>query len=287
MRSSRWLTILAVVAAAATAVLLGAALAEAADGRVRNLIALGLVSFLAVVAAGAAWALASRRGPLVERAETASKLAHELKNPLMAIKGLASTGARLFDQMSDEEKLEFFRLIDEETARLKRVVEQSATAMRVDAEQIAYDLQDIDLGVFVEEIAWASEHAEHPMTVDTEPEVGVRADRKRLAEALENLIDNAVKFSPPDAPIDITVRVEEKDATIEIADRGPGIPEDRVRAVFDRFGRWRPAGYEETPGAGLGLFIARAHVLAQDGRIEVFERDEGGTILRVTLPREG
>jgi two-component system, OmpR family, sensor histidine kinase ChvG len=287
VRSVRWLTILALVAASATTVLLGAALAEAAGGRVRNLIALGLVSFLALVAAGAAWALASRRGPLVERAETASKLAHELKNPLMAIKGLASTGARLFDQMSDEEKLEFFRLIDEETARLKRVVEQSATAMRVDAEQIAYDLQDVDLGGFVEGLVWASEHAEHPMTVDTEPGVGVRADRTRLAEAIESLIDNAVKYSPPDAPIDVMVRGDGGDAAIEVADRGPGIPEEQVRGVFARFGRWRPAGYEETPGAGLGLFIARAHVLAHDGRIEVLEREDGGTILRVTLPREG
>jgi two-component system, OmpR family, sensor histidine kinase ChvG len=287
VRSIRWLTILAIVAAAATAVLLGAALAGAVDGRVRNLVALSLVSFLALVAAGAAWALASRRGPLVERAETASKLAHELKNPLMAIKGLASTGARLFDQMSDEEKLEFFRLIDEETSRLKRVIEQSATAMRVDAEQIAYDLQEVELGGFVEQLAWASEHAEHPMTVDTEPGVGVRADRKRLAEAIENLIDNAVKFSPPDAPIDVMVRADGGDAAIEVADRGPGIPEERVKGAFDRFGRWRPAGYEETPGAGLGLFIARAHVLAHKGRIEVLEREDGGTILRVTLPREG
>jgi two-component system sensor histidine kinase ChvG len=287
VRSARWLTILAVVAAAATSVLLGAALAEAADGRVRNLIALGLVCFLALVAAGAAWALASRRGPLVERAETASKLAHELKNPLMAIKGLASTGARLFDQMSDEEKLEFFRLIDEETARLKRVVEQSATAMRVDAEQIAYDLQELDLGGFVEELAWACEHADHPMTVDTEPAIGVRADRKRLAEAIENLIDNAVKFSPPDAPIDVIVRSDGGDAAIDVADRGPGIPEEHVKGVFARFGRWRPAGYEETPGAGLGLFLARAYVQAHDGRIEVLEREDGGTILRVTLPRGG
>jgi two-component system, OmpR family, sensor histidine kinase ChvG len=287
VRSVRWLTILAVVAATTTAVLLGTALAESDDGRVRNLVALGLVTFLALVAAGGAWALSSRRAPLVERAETASKLAHELKNPLMAIKGLASTGARLFDQMSDEEKLEFFRLIDEETSRLKRVIEQSATAMRVDAEQLGYDLQEVELGGFVEEIAWASEHAEHPMTVDTAPGVGVRADRKRLAEAIENLIDNAVKFSPPDAPIDVMVRGDGGQAAIEVADRGPGIPKEHVKGIFARFGRWRPAGYEETPGAGLGLFIARAHVLAHDGRLEVLEREDGGTILRVTLPREG
>jgi signal transduction histidine kinase len=57
--------------------------------------------------------------------------------------------------------------------------------------------------------------------------------------------------------------------------------------VFERFSAWRPAGYEETPGAGLGLFIARAHVRAQGGTIDVVQRDDGGSILRVTLPREG
>jgi signal transduction histidine kinase len=71
-----------------------------------------------------------------------------------------------------------------------------------------------------------------------------------------------------------------------VADRGPGIPSERVLQVFERFGSWRPAGYEETPGAGLGLFLARAHALAHDGRVYVADRDDGGTILRVTLPAE-
>jgi signal transduction histidine kinase len=59
-----------------------------------------------------------------------------------------------------------------------------------------------------------------------------------------------------------------------------------VLQVFERFGSWRPAGYEETPGAGLGLFLTRAHALAHGGRVYVADRDDGGTILRVTLPAE-
>lgn len=290
MRSTRWPLVVAFMAAAATAVLLGAALAEAGEGRIRGFLVLAFVAFVVFVASAGIWSVAFRRGPtdpVVERAETATKLAHELRNPLMSIKGLASTGVRLFDQMSDEERREFFRLIDEEAGRLKRVAEQSATALKVDAEQIVYDLRKEDLGPFVEEVVWASPHDEHPMTVQTEPGIAVRADRKYLAEAIENLIDNASKYSPPDAPIDVSVREDDTGAVIEVADRGPGIPPDRLTDVFERFGGWRPAGYEETPGAGLGLFIARAHVLAHDGRIDVVEREDGGTILRVTLPREG
>ncbi len=278
---------LALAAAGTTAALLGAALGSTGPGRARTLVLLGIVAFVvSVVAAGVLILQLRAHGsdPLAERAETVSKLSHELKNPLLAIKGLASTGARMYDQMPDEERREFFGLIDEEAGRLKRVVEQSATAMKVDADQVVYDLQDEDLGALVEQIAWAAPHGEHPMTVRTDPGISVRADRRYLGEAIEGLIDNAAKFSPPDAPIDVTVRRDDALAHIEVADRGPGIPPERVEQVFDRFAGWRPAGYEETPGAGLGLFLARAHVRAHDGRVDVAERDDGGTILRISLP---
>lgn len=242
-----------------------------------------------VAVTGALWARSRRRDvgdPLLERAETASKLAHELKNPLMAIRGLASTGDRLFDRLSEVEQREFFRLIDEEAARMQRVVEQSATAMRIDADALQYDLREEDLGDLVREVASTAERGEHPIEVRTQPGLTVQADRRHLSEAIANLIDNAAKFSPPDAPIGVSARTDGDEAVVEIADRGPGIPDERLEQVFQRFTGWRPAGYEETPGAGLGLSLARAHVSAHGGRIEVLARDDGGTILRIALPVE-
>ena len=287
---SRGPLVVAIVAAVATAVLVGAALVLSHSGSASVLLAFALAGLVAMVAAGGAWAAGDRRrtiDPLVERAETASKMSHELKNPLMAIKGLASTGARMFDQMEDEERREFFQLIDEESGRLKRVVEQSATAMKVDAEQLVYDLREESLGALVERVVWETPHGEHPFTVEAGSEITLLADRKYLSEAIANVIENACKFSPPDAPIDVTVRRDEdRAAVIEVADRGPGIPTERVVSVFERFANWRPAGYEETPGAGLGLFLARAHVLAHGGRMFITDRDDGGTILRITLPAE-
>jgi two-component system OmpR family sensor kinase len=281
--------LLAIAAAVATAILLGTALASADPGRGRTLTWLALGAFVVAVAAAGAMLLGGRRDgedALAERAETASKLSHELKNPLLAIKGLAATGSRMYDQMPDEERREFFGLIDEEAGRLKEVVEHAATAMKVDADQVVYDLQDHDLGALVEEVAWVAPHGDHPMTVRTDPGIAVRADRRYLGEVLEGLIDNAAKFSPPDAPIDVTVWREDGIARVEIADRGPGIPPEVVERIFQRFAGWRPAGYEETPGAGLGLFLARAHLRAHEGRIDVAERDDGGTILRITLPSQ-
>ena len=290
MRSARWPLLVAVVAAVATAALLGAALVQAEEDRSRGLLVLAIVALVTLVAAGGAWAVASRRGsadPLVERAETASKLSHEIKNPLMAIKGLASTGSRMFDQLEEEERREFFGLIDEEAGRLTRVVDQAANALKVDAGSLVYDFRNEDLGALVEQVAWGTPHGQHPMSVETDAPITIQADRKYLSEAIANLIDNAAKFSPPDAPIEVTVRRgDDGTAVIEVADRGPGIPSERVLQVFERFGAWRPAGYEETPGAGLGLFLTRAHTLAHDGRVYVADRDDGGTILRVTLPAE-
>jgi len=287
VRSLRWSLVSALVAAAVTASALGAVLADAGAGSSRTLAIVAGVGFLATVALGAAWGLATRRAPdevAVERAETASKLAHELRNPLMSIKGLASTGMRMFDQMSEDERREFFRLIDEEAGRLRRIADQSAEAMSLDADRIVYDVRDEDLGPLVEAFAWDAPHGAHPMTVASDPDVTARVDRRHLATVVTNLVDNAAKFSPPDAPIDVTVRREDDGAVIEVGDRGPGIPLDRVDEVFRRFTRWRPAGYEETPGAGLGLFLSKTHVEAHGGRIEIVDRDEGGTILRVSLP---
>ena len=287
-----WPLVVAIVIAVATEVLLVGALFVSGDSAVGRTIVLGAaIAILVLAIAGAVWAAGMRRAapdPLLERAETASKIAHELKNPLASIKGLASTGVKLFESMSDAERLEFFRLIDDEASRLKLTIEQSATALRIEAGSVSYDLQPTDVGALVEELAWRSPHGEHPMVVETEPGLEVPLDRLRFTEVVENLLDNATKFSPPDAPIEVRVARDDDDwVIVEIADRGPGITPEHRSAVFERFSSWRPPGYEETPGSGLGLFIARAHVLAHGGRMALEDRDEGGTMLRVTVPGGG
>lgn len=290
--SPAWPLVVAIVIAAATEAVLVVALAASHDAGVARSVVFGAsIAILALVIVGAVWAAGMRRAapdPLLERAETASKIAHELKNPLASIKGLASTGVKLFDSMSDEERLEFFRLIDEEASRLKLTIERSATALRIEAGGVSYDLQPTDIGALVEELAWRAPYGEHPMVVETEPGLEVPLDRLRFSEVIDNLLDNAAKFSPPDAPIEVrVVRGEDGSAIVEISDRGPGIAPEHRSAVFERFSAWRPPGYEETPGSGLGLFIAKAHVLAHGGRMALEDRDEGGTMQRVMLPGGG
>jgi signal transduction histidine kinase len=113
-------------------------------------------------------------------------------------------------------------------------------------------------------------------------------DRARFAEILGHLIDNAAKYSPPDAPIEVRVhRSQDGSLLVDVVDRGPGIPPEQRETVFERYAAWRPAGYEETPGAGLGLFICRQHLKAHGGRIDIEDMDDRGTRVRITLPAGG
>jgi two-component system, OmpR family, sensor histidine kinase KdpD len=217
---------------------------------------------------------------------TLSKIAHELRNPLASIKGLATTGAEHYASMSDDERVEFFRLIDAEAARLARLVDQAATAMRLSVGAIRYEPTTEDLGVLARSVVERYPSGDHDVGVEIDQAVSAEVDGLRLQESLENVLDNAARFSPPDAPISVRVGRDDRHApVIEICDRGPGVPPDHREEIFTMFSSWRPAGYEETPGAGLGLFITRSFVEAMGGRVALEEREGGGTMLRITLGR--
>ncbi len=286
-RGPSWLFYTEVLFGALTAILIGIGLGAPDISQQDRLILLAaMLAFFGFVAI-AAWTAAGREsqpGGKREQADTASKIAHELKNPLASIKGLASTGAKLYDSMSDEERVEFFGLIDDEAERLKRTIEEVSTALKIDAGTISYETRSEDLGKLVREVAWSTPCGDHPIEVQADDGIVITLDRLRISEVLGILLENASRFSPPDAPIEVRVARASSNALVEVSDHGPGIPPEQRRAVFEKFARWRPAGYEETPGAGLGLFIARAHVLAHGGQMAVEERAEGGTMLRITLP---
>ena len=110
----------------------------------------------------------------------------------------------------------------------------------------------------------------------------VRGDRSQLATLLTNLIDNALKFTPANKPVRVTIRREAAEAVLEVLDQGPGIaPADRD-AIFERYRRGSDAG--DIPGAGLGLYLVREIVARHGGEVVLFSPPAGGAIFRVTLP---
>ena len=215
-------------------------------------------------------------------------MAHELRNPIAAIRTLAQTANGMYDGLSEDDRREFFRLIDDEARRLGQVADRMSMALKLEAGTVAYDRRRVELAPIVRAAAEGVVPGDHRVRIEMDEAVVADVDVARIADVVSELVDNAVKFSPPGSTVDVRARAVDGRAVIEIADSGPGIPTDRRAAVFERFSRVRPPGYGDAPGAGLGLYLARAHVAAHGGRIDIESRDGGvGTILRVEVPAEG
>jgi signal transduction histidine kinase len=220
-------------------------------------------------------------------AELVSKLSHEVRGPVSTLRGLVGTTLAHYDRLSDDERREFLRLIKHEADRLERSVEQVALALKLDAGSVRPDIERRDLGAIVREAVEGAETGDHPVDVDAAPSLEAPVDGVLIAGIVQQLIDNAVTFSPPDAPISVRVRRDGDDAVLEVVDQGPGIPPDKREAVFERFAGWRPPDYEDRPGAGLGLFITRTVARRHGGEASIAEGPAGGTMLIVRLPVEG
>ncbi|HSL11063.1 MAG TPA: HAMP domain-containing sensor histidine kinase [Actinomycetota bacterium] len=218
------------------------------------------------------------------RAEIASMLAHEVKGPVSTIKGLAATTAGSYDKLSDAERREFVGLIQDEATRLLEVVDQTSLALKLDARALSFDRRPTDLADVVRDAIGATDLTGRPVDASLRDGIVVAADRRWLAQAIRQGLDNAVRFSPAGSPIVVTSAIDDRHAVVGIADRGPGVPAERRDEVFTRFARWRPPGYEDRQGSGLGLYICRTILAEHAGDASLEGRAGGGTMLRLTIP---
>jgi len=218
------------------------------------------------------------------RAEIAAMIAHEVRGPVSTVRGLAGTALAHYDRLSDDERKEFFDLIEQESRRLLATVTQASNALKVDAETITYVLTPQDLATAVREGVDAADVGEHPVDVEVPDGVRVRIDRRWLPEAVRQVVDNAARFSPPHASIQVAARADDGWVSIEVTDHGPGIPPERRQEVFEKYVAWRPDGYEQKAGSGLGLFLTRGIVSGHHGEVSIGDAPDGGTMLRIRLP---
>jgi two-component system sensor histidine kinase KdpD len=212
-------------------------------------------------------------------------MAHELKTPLTSIK--AATTALLSDPpQSPEASRELLTIADEEASHLRELIDDSIEMARLDTAQIDVHLELSDVpAVICEAVAsMRSELQDRLEIVCDEQLPPIPLDRRLLKLAVKQLLDNALKYSPPDAPV--LVRVEAGGATmaIEVTDRGDGIPLREQTRIFERFYR-SPSVKQQMPGSGLGLSIAYSIVRAHKGDLTVTSRP-GETTFRITLPSD-
>lgn len=146
----------------------------------------------------------------------------------------------------------------------------------------------VDLGdIAAEVVAFFAPSAEArgmDLRLDAAGPVRVVGDRVALSRAVANLVDNALAYAPERTPVEVSVRIEDGEARLEVADRGPGVPEDLRPRVFERFARGAAAATLRPEGAGLGLPLVRAVARGAGGEAEEQPRPGGGSVFRMRLP---
>lgn len=212
-------------------------------------------------------------------------VSHDLRTPLSSITG-AVTGLLLEGEQYDAEtRQSLLRTIKEGAGRMNRFVTNLLDMARIESGILRLnreycDIQDI-AGVVLKEVREMAEGRKLLVTIpgDIPP---VEIDFGLIEQVMINLMENSIKYSPPESPIDFTVKAGNEEVTVEIGDFGPAIPEgDRVK-IFDKFYRLRSA--KHVTGTGLGLSICRNIVEAHGGRIWVEPRPEGGNTFAFSLP---
>jgi len=220
-------------------------------------------------------------------------VSHELKAPLAAIR---QTLAVTLEQVSgpiNEQQRRLLQLSRNAAERLTAMVANLLDVSRLEAGTMEYEMSPQDLNevarTVVEEFSLKAEERRIKLSVTAEEScIPVVCDRDRMIQVVGNLIDNALKFSPPDSAIDVNLSSKSGDngqaVTLSVADRGPGVPDAHKRAVFEKFHQVRGGGKRAAgQGVGLGLAICKTIVDAHRGRIWVEDNSGGGSVFRMEM----
>jgi signal transduction histidine kinase len=212
-------------------------------------------------------------------AEARRVVAHELKTPLTSMKGLAQLLSRF--ELSGAERDRVAGLVVAESARLAQMVDALLDLERLGLRAFEHSAAPLDLSELCAARA-ASLGAGRALAAAIEPGLRVRGDRLLLERVLDNLVGNAFKFSPADAPVRLELRREGSWALLEVADRGPGVPEAERQRIFGRFARG--SAQAAAPGLGLGLALVAEAAAWHRGSVAALAAPGGGALFRVRLP---
>jgi signal transduction histidine kinase len=217
--------------------------------------------------------------------EFVSSVSHELRTPLTSIAGYVEL---LLEEEADDFKRGHLSIIERNADRLLALVSDLLFAARLQYGRLELERSPVDLQLLVLESVDSARPRAQAASVrieaDTETVSIMRGEPAKLAQLLDNLVSNAIKFTPRDGRVD--VRLEQRDGTIrlEVSDTGIGIEESEREQLFQRFFRAQSALEHQIQGTGLGLYISKAIVDAHDGRIGVDGQPGQGTTFVVEFP---
>ncbi len=226
-----------------------------------------------------------------------SVISHELQTPIAIIKGYAGLFADENIELKTGEVREKMQIIQEESERLSKLVENLLYASRLQAGGLELDRTPLDLLSLIRRVVQKMKDVskQHPLQANLPDELpAVLADYDKIQQVMVNLIENAIKYSPKGGPIIIEAEPTSTEVIVTITDQGIGVPENERQRIFDRFSRLDSRYVRERKGAGLGLYICKAIIEAHGGRIwveptPVIGVDGGsghGSRFNFSLPRE-
>jgi heavy metal sensor kinase len=212
---------------------------------------------------------------------------HELRTPLTAIRSVGEVG--MHENMDAASCREVIGSMLEETDRLTKLVDSLLTLSRADAGTVPFRKEGVDLAGLAFEVSEClqvlAEEKEQSLTVAAPAPVSVEGDRATLRQALINLLDNAIKFTPAGGKVEISVRTTPGgEAVLAVSDDGPGIAGEHREKIYERFYRVDEGRSREVGGAGLGLSIVKWAVENNGGRIELDSAADRGSTFRVVFP---
>jgi signal transduction histidine kinase len=219
------------------------------------------------------------------RADFVSLVSHELRSPMAAVIGAARTLQGRWRELTADQRQSFLALIGDETSRLASLIADVLDTSRIEAGTFSFTFSEVDLAELLRDVVAAAELAQDEVVLTAQVTGAlphVRGDRERLRQVIQNLVDNAVKYSSAGGRVHVSATADDAGVLIDVADEGPGIPLEDQQLIFEKFGR--SGSGTAKPGTGLGLFIARSIAEAHGGRLEVDSGPARGAIFRLELP---
>jgi len=224
------------------------------------------------------------------RKEFVANVSHELRTPLSVIKGYVETLVDAHDEIPRADRDKFLRTIQRHTERLNSLLEDLLALSRLESARPGLARERMDLAAMLasslEDFRSRPSAGNHRLSLTVDPALpGILADPLKLGQVLDNLVSNALKYTPNGSRIELVACIKSMD-TVEIAvrDNGPGIPPEDVPHIFERFYRVDKGRSREKGGTGLGLSIVKHIVQLHGGRVWVESRVGEGTTFYFTLP---
>lgn len=219
--------------------------------------------------------------------EFVAMVSHDLRNPLSAISGTAETLEQSWDELDADRRTSLLGRISKRAMLLADLVDGILQVSAIESGELKYEIQPFDVGKLVvgasEETASEGDRARIKVSIPQELPSAV-GDETRTWQVVTNLLSNALKFSPSDRPVEVSVVSDDPFVRVSVRDHGPGIPTDELPQLFQKFSRLAQPGGARTPGSGLGLYFCKAMVEAQGGSIWVESEPGKGATFCFTLP---